>query len=119
MIYSLLMKSTKRDYTVAAVVRSFAILEALARSGREMGVLEVSKAVKIHVSTVYRLLNTLMNREFVDQNPETEKYRLGIRLFELGVVRLQQLDYRNIALPQLQALHNEFEETVFLGNPEG
>jgi DNA-binding IclR family transcriptional regulator len=35
-----------------------------------------------------------MNREFVDQNPETEKYRLGIRLFELGVVRLQQLDYR-------------------------
>ena len=113
------MKSTKRDYTVAAVVRSFAILEALARSGREMGVLEVSKAVKIHVSTVYRLLNTLMNREFVDQNPETEKYRLGIRLFELGVVRLQQLDYRNIALPQLQALHNEFEETVFLGTLRG
>ena len=83
------------------------------------GVLEVSKSVKIHVSTVYRLLNTLMKREFVDQNPETEKYRLGIRLFELGVVRLQQLDYRNIALPHLRALHEEFEETVFLGTLRG
>src|SRR5258706_13321130 len=104
------MRKPKRDYTVVVVVRSFAILEALARTGREMGVLEVSKAVKIHVSTVYRLLNTLMKREFVDQNPETEKYRLGIRLFELGLVRLQQLEFRNVAIPYLRALQDEFQE---------
>ena len=113
------MKKTKRDYTVAVVVRSFAILGALARGGREMGVLELSKVVKIHVSTVYRLLSTLMKRGFVDQNPETEKYRLGIRLFELGIVRVRQLDYRNVALPRLRALRDEFEETVFLGMLRG
>ncbi len=113
------MSKPKRDYTVVVVVRSFAILEAMARSGREMGVLEVSKAVKMHVSTVYRLLNTLMQREFVDQNPETEKYRLGIRLFELGLVRVRQLDFRNVALPYLHELQDEFQETVFLGTLRG
>jgi DNA-binding IclR family transcriptional regulator len=113
------MPKPKRDYTVVVVVRSFAILEAMARSGREMGVLEVSKTVKMHVSTVYRLLNTLMQREFVDQNPETEKYRLGIRLFELGLVRVRQLDFRNVALPYLRALQDEFQETVFLGTLRG
>ena len=57
------MQRKKRDYTVDAVVRSLKILEALGRSTKELGVLELSKKVGIHVSTVYRLLDTLTSRQ--------------------------------------------------------
>ncbi|PYV19560.1 MAG: IclR family transcriptional regulator, partial [Acidobacteria bacterium] len=59
------MRSAKRDYTVDAVERSLLILETMARENREMGVLEISQKVGIHVSTVYRLLNTLLPHGFI------------------------------------------------------
>jgi IclR family acetate operon transcriptional repressor len=109
----------ERDYTVDAVVRSFNILDGLAQAGREVGVLELSKRVKLHVSTVYRLLSTLKGRGFVDQNPETDKYSLGLKVFELGMARNQHLDIRAISLPYLRNFYQEFDETVFLGILQG
>ena len=109
------MKNAKRDYTVDAVERSLLIVATMAREDREMGVLEISQKVGIHVSTVYRLLNTLLPHGFIDQSPETEKYLLGIRFFELGMARLRMVDFRSIAVPHLRRLHQRIGETVLLG----
>ena len=110
------MKTTKRDYTVDAVARSLSILETMAQENREMGVLEISQKVGIHVSTVYRLLNTLMTQQFVEQNPRTEKYLLGIKFFELGMARLRMVDSPTVAIPFLRRLHQKIGETVLLGS---
>ncbi|MGH7575831.1 MAG: IclR family transcriptional regulator [Longimicrobiales bacterium] len=107
------MKERKRDYTVAAVSRSLRILEALG-SKREVGVLELSKTVGINITTVFRLLNTLMSRGFVEQSAESEKYRLGIKMFELGMARIRHFDFQAVAVPYLSQLHEELKETVFL-----
>ena len=113
--YNEQMQRKKRDYTVDAVVRALKILEALGRSSKELGVLELSKKVEIHVSTVYRLLSTLVSQGMVDQNPDSEKYRLGIKLFELAMTKMRGMEVRKVAFPYLTKLHNEIEETVFLG----
>jgi IclR family transcriptional regulator, KDG regulon repressor len=110
------MKTTKRDYTVDAVARSLSILETMAQENRDMGVLEISQKVGIHVSTVYRLLNTLMTHQFVEQNARSEKYLLGIKFFELGMARLRMVDSPSVAIPFLRKLHQKIGETVLLGS---
>lgn len=109
------MKRSKRIYTVDAVARSLAILDAIGSEDLEMGVLEISQKVGIHVSTVYRLLNTMMTHGYVDQNRETKKYLLGIKFFELGMARLRSLDLRKMAVSYLRDLHETLKETVLLG----
>ena len=51
----------------------------------------------------------------VDQNPDSDKYRLGIKLFELGMAKMRGMEVRKVAFPYLTKLHNEIEETVFPG----
>ncbi|MGH9161100.1 MAG: helix-turn-helix domain-containing protein, partial [Vicinamibacteraceae bacterium] len=108
------MQRAKRDYTIDVVVRGLVILETLAMADRDLGVLELSEIVKIPVSTVYRLLSTLQSRGCVEKNLETDKYRLGIRLFELGMARIKRPEYRSFSIA-LRALQSEINETVFVG----
>src|SRR2546422_10221600 len=43
----------------------------------EMRVTDLARRLEVHKSTVFRLLSTLQEHGLVEQNPTTEKYRLG------------------------------------------
>jgi hypothetical protein len=51
---------TKSPYKVQVLDRSFAILNALASAGRDASLVEVAGMVKLHKSTVHRLLMILV-----------------------------------------------------------
>ena len=89
---------------VHSVVRALTLLDTLADQGRAIGIADLSKRVRLHVSTVHRLLATLISRGYVRQNPETGKYALGVRSFVLGQAYLEQMDLRRIVRPALQRL---------------
>jgi DNA-binding IclR family transcriptional regulator len=55
----------------------------------------------------------LEQHRLVDKNPDTGRYRLGLRLFEFGSKALTALDLRGRARPYLDQLQREFGETVF------
>lgn len=50
----------------------------------ELGIADLVKLVDMSKSTIFDLVNTLAANEVLEQNLENSKYRLGIRLFELG-----------------------------------
>src|SRR5260370_26994782 len=50
----------------------------------------------------------------VGKTPDTGRYRLGLRLYELGSRAIDGLDLRGRARPYLERLQAEFGETVFL-----
>jgi DNA-binding IclR family transcriptional regulator len=54
----------------------------------------------------------LESHRLVDKNPETGRYRLGLKLFELGSKAIASLDLRELALPHLTRVQHETEETV-------
>ena len=56
----------------------------------------------------------LEQHRLVVKNPETGRYRLGLRLYELGSRAIDGLDLRGRARPYLDRLQAEFGETVFL-----
>jgi DNA-binding IclR family transcriptional regulator len=101
---------------VAAVERAFAVVDALA-DGQELGTNEIARRTGINASTVSRLLATLAAARFVEHVAETGRYRLSLRLVELGNAVLGRLDLRSLARPHLQALVRETGETATLSAP--
>jgi len=55
----------------------------------------------------------LEQHRLVVKNPDTGRYRLGLRLYELGSRAIDGLDLRGRARPYLDRLQDEFGETVF------
>jgi IclR family acetate operon transcriptional repressor len=101
---------------VAAVERALTVLDTLAE-GEELGTNELARRTRINASTVSRLLATLAARGLVEHVPETGRYRLGLRLLQLGNAVLGRLDLRRVARPQLEALVTETGETATLSAP--
>ena len=102
------------ESTVQSVERTLDIIEALAVNRTGIGVTELSKGLNLHKSTVHRLLTTLMVRKYVEQDSESGKYRLSVKLFELGNAVLSKLNMRAHALPFLRELRDRTRETVQL-----
>ncbi|MGM0397206.1 MAG: IclR family transcriptional regulator [Bacillota bacterium] len=104
-------------YPVLTIEKALEVMEILAEEGFQegLGVSELSVKLDIGKSTVHRILETLAARNYIEQDPETKKYRLGWRLFEIGNIIPQQRNLSNVDISILQELCNKYEETVNLG----
>ena len=88
------------------------VLECLAREP-ELGITELSEQVGLGKSTIHRIVLTLKNANIIEQSI-SGKYRLGIRLFELGNIVVTRLGLRKEAHPFLNKLAELSSETVNL-----
>jgi IclR family transcriptional regulator, KDG regulon repressor len=102
------------ESTVQSVERTLDIVETLSINRTGVGVTELAKNLDLHKSTVHRLLTTLMMRKYVEQDSDTGKYRLSVKLFELGNAVLSKLNMRAHAMPFLRELRERCRETVQL-----
>jgi DNA-binding IclR family transcriptional regulator len=98
---------------VQSVERALTVLEILAREGHA-GVSEIAEEMGIHKSTVSRLMGSLVGREMVHQNSERGKYQLGFGILRLANSIPGRLSLVREARPVLEALAEEFKETVNL-----
>lgn len=107
--------STER--MVATVGRAVAVLTALAESPRDLGTNELARMTGINPSSVSRVLATLARDELVKRVPESGRYRLGLRLVQLGNAALARVDLREVVRPHLLALTEATGETSTLSIP--
>jgi DNA-binding IclR family transcriptional regulator len=94
--------------------RAFAILDALATAPQDASLSELAETVKLHKSTVHRLLMILEGYRVVQRDPQTGRYQLGLRLFELGSLAVGNFNVRERARAHLERLVYEVDETVHL-----
>lgn len=90
------------------------ILELFARVGPELGVSEVSRALDLKKATTHRLLTSLLRRGLLAQDAVTRRYRLGIKLWELGALVTNSVDWSGRAKPHLERLTSATGETTHL-----
>lgn len=102
---------------VAAVERAVAVLEALADGAADLGTNEIARRTGINPSSVSRLLATLAAGNLVQADPETGRYRLGLRLFQLGNAAVARVGLQGLARPHLVALAETTGETATLSVP--
>jgi len=105
-------KTNQSPYRVQVLDRALAALEVLAARPQEHSLVELCNALKLHKSTVHRLMMVLEQHRFVDKNPETGRYRLGLKLFEFGSKAIGALDLQRHSKPYLNRLLLEIDETV-------
>ncbi len=106
--------ATERDYSIQSVVRSFKIVDTIADAEEDIGVQQISTSVGLHISTVFRFLQTLAQSGVVEQNPGTGKYRLGLKPLAWGMRVLRQMDLRRDAIPFLRELNQKTQEMIHM-----
>jgi DNA-binding IclR family transcriptional regulator len=102
-----------RKLTVRAVERALDILLCFTQEG-DLSLTEIAAKISLHKSTVHRLLTTLEEKGFLLRNEATDKYSLGIRIWELST-HLPTLDEpAALLLPAMERLRDRLGETVSL-----
>lgn len=94
------------------------LIEVLSMQGA-MSLGELSRVTGISKATAHRLLQTLSEEGYIEQDPETARYAATLRLWEVAMMRSEQPDRVTPCLPAMQRLRDLSRETVILGLIDG
>ena len=64
--------------------KALRILLHLGQNGPELGVTQLAAPLNLDKATVHRLLNAMEKFGMIERNADNERYRLGLKLHELG-----------------------------------
>ena len=106
--------STSGRYRIQAVERVGAILDTFSTEEPELGVTEIAERTGLHKSTAHRFLVNLESVGLLERDPQSQRYRLGLRMFEMGGIVLGQMSLWDEALPYLEGLVTDSGETGHL-----
>jgi IclR family KDG regulon transcriptional repressor len=106
-------------YRIQAIERAVSILNAFSMDDPELGVTELADRLGLHKSTVHRFMVNLDAAGLVERNGRTGRYRLGLHVFELGALVMQQMNLWDEALPFLEGLVHDTGETGHLAVLDG
>ena len=87
-----------------AVDRALNILEAASQRREGLTNSELSRRLGIPKSSASYILRTLERRGYLRRDPESGRYRLGLKLLSLGGEAQANLDLADIALPFMRGL---------------
>lgn len=104
----------KLDSTLSKGLR---ILETLAQSDTGKGVTELARELELTKSNVFRLLQTLAALGYVTPTPD-KLYKATLKTWQVGKHVVDNLDLRNLASADMQALSRATEETIYLAVAE-
>ena len=105
--------------SVRTVERACDILLCFSRQTPELTLTQISERTGLNKSTAHRLLATLEKKRFIDRNPVTGAYRLGIYLFQMAYLTVEYHDLRRLAGPFLKRLCEQHRETITLAELDG
>ncbi len=109
-----MVKREKSDYVIHSVDHAFDVLEAFRADEPELGVTQLAKILRLHKNNVFRILATLENRGYVEQNPHTGNYRLGLKAFEAGQAYLRHTNLLSVAHTEMVTLTSMLKENAYL-----
>ena len=111
------MTGGEERYVVRSVARALDILDVLQDEPNGVSLVTLSERVALPKSSVFRYLNTLESRGYVQQDSSNGAYRLGIGFVPSHARHLEVLSDR--ARPLLKGLRDRFKETVNLAVLDG
>lgn len=108
------MGNDNQRYNIRVLDRSLNLLKLLS-DGKARTLTDISREQEISSSTVFRILATLAQHNFIQKDEGTGEYSLGLSCLEMAGAFLSTVDIRQQALPELEKLRDMTSETVHLG----
>jgi IclR family transcriptional regulator, KDG regulon repressor len=82
----------EREEGIQSVNRALNLVSLFTHGSPRLGITEISKALSLPKPTVHGLVRTLVKQGFLQQDPQTRKYGLGLKIYELGIVLAGSLE---------------------------
>jgi IclR family KDG regulon transcriptional repressor len=99
---------------VKSLLKMLDVLDCFSSTDRELSVLQISQRTGLPRTTVHRLVDSLRTVGFLEQEASRERYRLGLKLFELGNAAITNLPLYREAGPFVDTLAKLSGEIVHL-----
>jgi IclR family pca regulon transcriptional regulator len=100
------------QYNIETVGRGLSVLEAFSRESPALSLTQIAGATGLSKSTAFRFAYTLEQLGYLTRDPETKRYRPGLKVLRLGFTALNSLEMAQIAQPYLKALSAQSERTT-------
>jgi IclR family transcriptional regulator, KDG regulon repressor len=100
--------------SVKSLFKMLEVLEAFSSSDPELSVVEIARRTNLPRTTVHRIVDSLRSVGFLEQDASRDRYRLGLKLFELGGNALMNLPLYREAPPFVDTLAKLSGEDVHL-----
>ena len=99
--------------------RGLAMLELLGAHPEGLALCELDQALGLPRSTAFNLAHTLIHLGYASLQPDTGKYRLGLKMFEIGAQAMNQVDVMEVLRGCMAEIHQKIDETMHLGVMSG
>jgi DNA-binding IclR family transcriptional regulator len=109
---------TANPYALESVERVMRVLDSFTAETPELRLTDLSERLGIPKPQVMRIASTLEQGNYLERDPDTKRYRLGVRLLVLGTQVRQSLDLSQVAQPLVQQLAEITRETIGLFVPD-
>ncbi len=108
-----------RRNLVNSLAKGLRVLESFSAERPELTLSEVAALAKLDPGTAFRMLNTLVMAGYVSRIPDSKRFRLTLKVTDLGLHAIGRADLREIARPILRSLVSEVNEAASLGVLDG
>lgn len=109
----------KSEGGVQAVALALQIIEALAFADRPQGVTELAKSLGTTKTRIFNYLQTLAEHGYAVQQPESERYRIGVRVSQIGGAVANEFNLLSISRGPMRKVHQAVGHTIVLSKFDG
>lgn len=99
---------------LSSVTAAIRLLKQFSAQDVELGISALARNLDVSKSTAHRLASTLLAEGLLEQDPVTERYKLGLGIFTLGALVRQRLSVSAEAKGLITELRDEIKENVAL-----
>ncbi|SDM52616.1 IclR family transcriptional regulator [Kriegella aquimaris] len=113
------MKKAKEDlkstYNVPNLERGLSIIELLATKTKGLTLAEITESLSITKSSAFRIVSTLIFKNYLQKNETTKKITLSRKMLTLGISSMNEQSLVEMSIDVMRALRDELKESVMLG----
>lgn len=102
-------------YYLHSVGNALRVLESFSPHAPELSATELSERLGLSKAATHRLLFTLQSRGFIERDESTRRYRVGLKVFEIGSLVLRVTGFGILVQPEMVELARLCNETVNIG----
>lgn len=104
--------------TVLSLAKGFRVMEVFDACFPELTISQIAARAELDPGTTFRLVKTLVMLEYL-QPTDGKKYRLGLKVLDLGFNALGKMDLHAIARPILRSLVGSINEAASIAVMDG
>lgn len=112
-------RAASNTYSAPALERGFNVIELLAQAPRGLTATEIAAGLGLSISEIFRIVVVMERRQWLNKNPETDRYAVSPRVLELIFRATPAEELTLVAGPHMGELANKLDQSCHLVMPNG